>query len=117
MTGQIDWKYLKDALIKLGFATTWVDWIMLFVKLVTYSFIVNVDLVGPISLGRGLRQGDPLSPYLFILCAEGLSAVIGNANRSGLLHEVKVCRNAPTVTHLIFADDCLLFCKGINAIL
>lgn len=109
---RIDWNYLKDILIRFGFSSTWVDWMMLCVKSITYAFIVNGDLVSPISLGRGLRQGDPLSPYLFILYVEGLSAAIDKANKMGFLHGVKICRNAPAVTHLLFVDDCLLFWRG-----
>ena len=59
------------------------------VETVDYSVIMNKDMVGPIIPGRGLRQGDPLSPYLFILCAEGLSALIRNAENRG----DKVCES------------------------
>nr|KYP48455.1 hypothetical protein KK1_029830 [Cajanus cajan] len=67
-----------------------------------------------ISLERGLRQGDPLSPYLFILCAEGLSSLLRKAEARGELHGAKICRGAPQVSHLLFADDCFLFCKAIE---
>lgn len=74
--------------------------------------VVNGDVVGPILPGRGLRQGDPLSPYLFILCAEGFSTVVKHENVRGLLHGLRVCRAAPAITHLLFADDCILFCRA-----
>ncbi|GAU34899.1 hypothetical protein TSUD_144300 [Trifolium subterraneum] len=64
--------------------------------------------------GRGLRQGDHLSPYLFILVTEGLTALIKNSVARGDLHGVKICRGAPTVSHLLFADDCFLFCRNVS---
>jgi hypothetical protein len=71
--------------------------------------LVNGEKVGLVIPGRGLRQGDPLSPYLFILCAEGLSSLIGRAESSGDLTGTAICKGAPRVTHLLFADDCFLF--------
>ena len=82
------------------------------VESVDYSVLVNGTQVGPIIPGRGLRQGDPLSPYLFIICAEGLSSLIRDAETRGVLTGTKVCRQAPSVSHLLFADDCFLFFKA-----
>jgi hypothetical protein len=59
-----------------------------------------------------LRQGDPLSPYLFIICVEGLSALIRQAEARGDIHGVKICKNAPIISHLLFADDCFLFFRA-----
>ncbi|KAL9419883.1 hypothetical protein AB3S75_037613 [Citrus x aurantiifolia] len=85
---------------------------MLCVSTVSYKVVRNGAEVGPIILSRGLQQGDPLSPYLFIICAKGLSSLICNRERAGLLHGVKVARSAPSISHLFFADDCLLFFKA-----
>ena len=60
---------------------------------------------------RGLRQGDPLSPYLFLLCAEGLSNTLLHEEVGGI-EGIRVCRNAPSVSHLLFADDSLIFMKA-----
>lgn len=66
----------------------------------------------PIQPGRGLRQGDPLSPYLFIIVKEGLSALIRGAVVRGNIHGVHICRGAPSVSHLLFFYDCFLFCRA-----
>ncbi|XP_058784657.1 uncharacterized protein LOC131659487 [Vicia villosa] len=109
---RIDRKYLEDILTTMGFCHKWVKWIMLCVGTMEYSVSVNGNMVGPIVPGRGLRQGDPLSPYLFILCVEGLTALIRKAENRGDIHGVKVCKNAPIISHLLFADDCFLFFRA-----
>ena len=108
---RIRWPYLKAVLCRMGFSKKWVKWIMLCVSSVTYSVLINNHHVGPIVPQRGLRQGGPLSLYLFILCAEGLSALLKKAEAQNIIHGVRVCRGAPTVSHLLFADDSFLFFK------
>jgi hypothetical protein len=66
------------------------------VESVDYSVLVNDEKVGPVIPGRGLRQGDPLSPYLFILCVEGLSSLIGRAEVLGDLTGTAICRGPPS---------------------
>jgi hypothetical protein len=61
---------------------------------------------------RGLRQGDPLSPFLFLFVADALSALLKKEVQNQTLSPVKVTRNAPGVSHLLFADDSLLFFKA-----
>ena len=61
---------------------------------------------------RGIRQGDPLSPFLFLLCTEGLNGLINQASEHGHIKGYPLCRNSPRLTHLLFADDSLLFCKA-----
>lgn len=67
---------------------------------------------GSIISERGIRHGDPLSSYLFLICTEGLTALIKKYERSGLIQGVKVARGAPSLTHMFFADDSYVFCKA-----
>ena len=86
--------------------------VMMCVTTVSYSFKLNGEPVGYVQPERGLRQGDPLSPYLFVMCAEGLSALLSRAELMGDLQGIKVCRAAPSIHHLFFADDSFLFARG-----
>jgi hypothetical protein len=112
---KVDWGFMRGMLERLGFSNQWIHWMMLCVSSVNYSVLVNFDKVGPIFPGRGLRQGDPLSPYLFILVTEGLTTLIKKSVAKGDLHGVQICRGAPVVSHLLFADDCFIFCRSTIA--
>ncbi|XP_062021216.1 uncharacterized protein LOC133737727 [Rosa rugosa] len=74
-----------------------------------YSILIQGEPTSMITPTRGIRQGDPLSSYLFILCAEGLSALISKAIESNAIEGLKMCPHAPTLHHLFFADDSFLF--------
>ncbi|KAH9802749.1 reverse transcriptase domain-containing protein [Citrus sinensis] len=110
---RIEWGFLSAIMLKMGFTPAFVDLIMLYVSTVTYKFPRDGVELGPIVPSRGLWQGDPLSPYLFIICAEGLSLLINHYESAGLLHGVRIARGAPSLTHLFFANDCFLFFKAI----
>jgi hypothetical protein len=85
---------------------------MAFVTSVSYSVRYNSQLTEGFTPTRGIRQGDPLSPYLFLLCAEGLSSDLLHEEEIGGIEGIKVCRNAPSVSHLLFADDSLILLKA-----
>jgi hypothetical protein len=96
----------------LGFHRRWVDLVMKCVTSVKYRIRVNGELSEEFTPKRGLRQGDPISPYLFLLCAEGFSSLLAKAEEEGKIGGVSVCRNAPSVSHLLFADDSLILCRA-----
>ncbi|XP_073311023.1 uncharacterized protein [Primulina huaijiensis] len=109
---RVEWCFLEEMMIRLGFAPAWVEKIMRCVTSVRYSFSLNGELVGNISPSRGLRQGDPLSPYLFVLCAHGLSSALISLENRRLLSGVRIAPSCPSISHLFFADDSLLFFRA-----
>jgi len=79
---------------------------------VSYSLLVNDEPSGLIRPTRGIRQGDPLSPYIFILCMEALSsALLKESLQSKIGIGIKLSTGSERIPCLLFADDCLLFCK------
>ena len=102
---RVEWVFLKNILLRLGFQQSWVDLIMECVTSISYSILVNKELEGMIYLSRGIRQGDPLSPYLFLFCVEGLNAILRKAAIAEEIEGFSLCRRGPKITHLFFTDD------------
>jgi hypothetical protein len=106
---RVDWLYLEGVLRKLGFADQWINWILECAKTVSYSVKLNGNILESFTPTRGLRQGDPLSPYLFLFVADGLSKLLQAEIDKGQIKELKVCKRSPGISPLLFADDSLLF--------
>jgi hypothetical protein len=79
---------------------------------VRYSVLVTGSPVGNIKPSRGIRQGDLISPYLFLICAEGFRALIGRAEGKGIISGVPTSPKGPKICHIFFADESILFCKS-----
>ncbi|GJV73508.1 RNA-directed DNA polymerase, eukaryota, reverse transcriptase zinc-binding domain protein [Tanacetum coccineum] len=108
----IDWGFLKIVLEQFGFPGKMVEWIMTCVSTTKFSINVNGEREGYFSGGRGLRQGDPMSPYLFTLVMEVFSIIMGrNISKNKDFKYHHGCKNLQ-ITHLCFADDLLVFCHG-----
>ncbi|GKA81339.1 ribonuclease H [Tanacetum coccineum] len=84
------------------------------VSSVSYSFNINGQVAGHVTLTRGLRQEDPVSPYLFIKCAEVLSSMIRKSVTQRRIHRIRVYRRAPEISHLFFVDDSIFFMRVSN---
>ncbi|CAH9117150.1 unnamed protein product [Cuscuta europaea] len=94
---RMSWSFLEKIMGRMGFEASWIGLIMECISTVSYHVQFEKGALGPIIPGRGLRQGDPLSPYLFILVAEGLSSLLRRADSRCDVHGVAVCRGAPKV--------------------
>ena len=97
---------------RMGFYNRWIHLIMMCVTSVSYSILVNGKPCGSITPTRGTRQGDPISPYLFLLCGKALSSLLIQASSDGRLIGVPISKRGPRVSRLLFTDDNLLFCRA-----
>jgi hypothetical protein len=79
--------------------------------MVKYCFKINGSLTDEVVPSRGLRQGDPISPYLFLIYGEAISCILNAADDDGRLEGVRVSPNVPSFNHLLFADDSLILLK------
>lgn len=96
----------------MGFAERWNGLVMTCVRTVSYLVLINGQPTGKITPTRGIRQGDLLSPYLFLLCAEGLSSLLVKAEEDGKITGVPITAGGFKLSHLVFADHSLLFCRA-----
>ena len=108
---RMEWNFLQKLMEKMGFCTMWIGLIMECVRTISYLILMNSDPKGLINPTRGIRQGVPLSPFLFLLCTEGLHGLIKKTERAKDINDFSICKRDPKLTHLFFADDSLLFCK------
>ncbi|XP_062028872.1 uncharacterized protein LOC133744858 [Rosa rugosa] len=106
---RIEWTFLRKVLDRFGFNHGWIEMVMQCISSVRYSFLVRGKPRGLVIPSRGLRQGDPLSPYLFLLGVEGFSALLRQKQEMGFLPGIEVFHDAPAVNHLLFADDSMLY--------
>ncbi|OMO61797.1 reverse transcriptase [Corchorus capsularis] len=121
---RVEWGFLAATLEKLGFCSKWIKWIMECLSTISYTLVINGKPSGRVFPSRGLRQGDPISPYLFLFVVDVLSRMVHSAVSVGVLNGIKLSRNCPPLTHLLFADDSLFFlaatkenCAGMDWIL
>lgn len=109
---RVEWCFLEKNHVKNGFDNKWIKLIISCINSISYSILINGVAHGCINPTKGLRQGDPLPPYMFLLCIEGLTTLIMEAKRIRLISGISICRGSPTIIHLLFANDSVIYCKA-----
>ena len=97
----------------MGFGIRWRRWIEACIALVQFSVVINGSPEGFFTSSRGLRQGDPLSPLLFLLVMEVLSRMLKKVESEGLIRGFSAGNNGSNglrISHLLYTDDTILFC-------
>lgn len=108
----IRWKFIKDFLIHFGFPDKMVNWIMSCITGSVFSISINAELQGYFKGARGLRQGDPISPYLFTIVMEVLTLIMKRKVEDKKEFKYHWGCRSMKLTHLCFADDLLMVCHG-----
>jgi len=110
----VRWDFISYMLERLGFCEQWIAWIKSCLESATVSVLVNGSPTMEFVPSKGLRQDDPLAPFLFLIVAEGLAGVVRNAVMSDWLESMEVGMNKVKVNMLQYADDTLFFCKATS---
>lgn len=109
---RVEWEFLRAMLKKMGFAEHLISLFMECIVSAKYQISHAGQEFGSIVPSRGIRQGDPMSSYLFLICMEGLSALVRNHEQRKLIRGIQVARGAPTISHMFFADDTYIYCQA-----
>ena len=111
----INWKFLLKVLQNMGFGSKWVGWMWSYLSSAKFSVLVNGVPASFFPSTKGLRQGDPLSPYLFVMGKEVLDVLIRRAMEGGFLSGCNIRGGSGpplNISHLFFADDTIIFCEA-----
>lgn len=109
---RVEWDFLEAVMVKMGFHEIWVRWVMQCVSTVKFHIFANGERRASVNPSRGLRQGDPLSPYLFLMVIDVLSKLLSKGLLDQRISGIKLKPSCPTLSHLFFADDAILFLKA-----
>ncbi|KAL6562915.1 hypothetical protein OROHE_005502 [Orobanche hederae] len=108
----VEWHFLLLMMERMNFPSNWRSWILECISSASANVLINGSLTEIFHFERGIRQGDPLSPFLFLIIAEGLNALVGRAVERDLLRPVEVGRERVSIFHLQYADDTLFVVDG-----
>ncbi|GKU88310.1 hypothetical protein SLEP1_g2593 [Rubroshorea leprosula] len=104
----VDWSFLDWMMESFGFGTKWRGWIMECISTARISVLVNGSPTKEFEVGKGLRQGDPLSLFLFLMIAEGLQSLVQRAEKEGMMHGIEIGKKGLSLSLLQFADDTVI---------
>jgi hypothetical protein len=105
---KLRWDYMRAMLLAFGFDPSWVAWILNLTSTTFFSILINGIPSRPFTPTRGIRQGDPLSPFLFIILEEGLGRSIKAAVANRMLKGLPLHGISPLISHSQFVDDTLM---------
>lgn len=108
----VEWDVLEAVLIAHGFGPAFCNMVMECITSAQFSVLINGSPCGFFSSSRGIRQGDPISPALFVLLSDILSRITSRAEMEGKITGIKVSRTSPRITRLMYADDLVIYCKA-----
>lgn len=107
---KLEWYFLECMMRQLGFDEFWIGRVITCITTVSYAVLTNGLSSQEINPTRGIRQDDPLSPYLYLICDEGLRSLLQEAEICSKIKGVRVAKNSPTINHIFFADHSIIFC-------
>ncbi|CAL1408646.1 unnamed protein product [Linum trigynum] len=108
----VDWECLETLLRRYGFNDKWCRWVSSCIRTVRFSVLFNGEASETFCPSRGIRQGDPLSPFLFILMSNALTFLVDKAVSEDRIKGIKLNTRCPIITHCLFADDTVIFGKA-----
>ncbi|MFS7991078.1 putative RNA-directed DNA polymerase [Helianthus anomalus] len=104
----VNWGFVDSVMSQMGFPQLWRKWVFGILSSARAAVLVNGSPTFDFQCHKGMRQGDPLSPFLFLLVMEALSACFSKADELGLVEGVRLPNSGPVLSHLLFADDALV---------
>ena len=110
----VNWKFLIDSLKGFGFIDKWIVWIKMCIYSAKFSILVNGSPRDLFDASNGLRQGDPLSPILFIIVTRVLNRILHLGRQNDLIEDIKFPHNSPEIMNIQYIDDTLIFLEPSN---
>ncbi|XP_035831953.1 uncharacterized protein LOC118480996 [Helianthus annuus] len=104
----VNWNFVVDILSQMGFPSRWCAWVRGIISSARASVLVNGAPTFEFKCNKGMRQGDPISPFLFVIVMEALSCLISTACHLGIFKGVDLPNDGPSLSHLFFADDAII---------
>ncbi|KAK1422577.1 hypothetical protein QVD17_17860 [Tagetes erecta] len=104
----VNWQFIDSILLQMNFPKRWRSWVMGILKSSKASVLINGSPTKEFYYSRGVRQGDPLSPFIFLVVMEAFNWVMNKASSIGLFRGIQLPNNGPKLSHFLFADDVII---------